>query len=113
MKPSELFVRCYAEKIGDQWQAFCLDFALAAQADSLPEVKVKLDSMIGEYIHDALGGEDKDHGYDLINHRSAPAKYWAKFYLLVGLRRIGMLKEGVKTLFCPPIPMEPSNYHRA
>ena len=35
----QLLLRCYAERVGDQWQAFCLDLSLAAQGDTFMEVK--------------------------------------------------------------------------
>jgi hypothetical protein len=55
MKPSDLIVRCYAEQVGDQWQAFCLDLSLAAQGDTFAEVKDKLDAMVAEYLPRAMG----------------------------------------------------------
>jgi predicted RNase H-like HicB family nuclease len=70
VKPTDLVLRCYAEKAGDQWQAFCLDFCLAAQGDTLSEAKEKLESMIAEYVYDALAGEDRDFGPQLLSRRA-------------------------------------------
>jgi len=39
-------IRCLAERRGNQWQAFTLELGLATQADTLPEAKEKLESMI-------------------------------------------------------------------
>lgn len=82
MRPRDLILRCFAERIGDQWQAFCIDLNLAAQGDSLAEVKTKLDAMIQEYMFDAFEGEDSAHAADLFP-RPAPlsirlryARYW-------------------------------------
>ena len=50
MKADELLVRCYAERKDGQWRAFCLDFDLAAQADTCEEVRAKLDAMLDDYV---------------------------------------------------------------
>lgn len=73
-------IRCYAQRRGDQWQAFSLELGLAAQADTLLEVKRKLEIMIGCYVHDAVAGEDRDHAYELLSRR---APWWA--YVQYGL----------------------------
>ena len=67
MKANELILRCYGEKIGDTWQAFCIDLNLAAQGDSFPEVKAKLNQQIYSYVYDALVGEDKEYADQLLN----------------------------------------------
>lgn len=112
MKTRDLILHCYAEKKGDQWQAFCLDLSLAAQGDSFQEVRRKLDDMIGEYVYDAMVGEDRDFAFHLLKRR-APLRYWAKFYIFLLLDKAGVLSNGVRHLFCPPIPMEPSKYKHA
>ncbi len=53
MKADELLVHCYAERKDGQWQAFCLDFDLAAQADTFEEVRAKLDAMLDDYVAEA------------------------------------------------------------
>jgi hypothetical protein len=112
MHPRNLTLRCYAENLDGQWQAFCLDLSLAAQGDSFQDVKEKLSRMISEYVYDALAGEDKDFAYALLRRR-APAKYWAKFYLFVALHKIGALHDNMKRLFCPPLPLEPQKFKHA
>lgn len=106
LTPSRLIVRCYAEKIEDQWQAFCLDLTLAAQADSFEEVKSKLDAMIADYIIDALSGQDKEFAESLLPRR-APFRYWAKWYLYVGLCKIGVARSEIRRLFNAVLPLAP------
>lgn len=56
----------------------CLDFSLAAQADSLKEAKAKLFAQIDSYLRDAHG-VDSAHASRLLR-RSAPLGYWLQFY---------------------------------
>jgi hypothetical protein len=72
-------VHCYAQFDGNQWSAVCLDFTLAAQADTLELAKQKLSLQIDEYIEEALT-IDQDHARELLS-RSAPFSEWAKYYL--------------------------------
>ena len=110
MKPVQLFLRCYAEQLSDgQWQAFCLDLTLAAQGDSYQDVRRKLNDMAKEYVFDALAGADKEFAFSLLCRR-APFKYWAKFYFLVLLHKLGMVRDGMNRLFCPPMPLQPAPY---
>lgn len=83
MRPNDMVLRCFAEKVGNQWQAFCIDLNLAAQADTFPQAKEKLESMVSSYLYDIFEGDDKEHAEDLFP-RLAPlsirikyAKYWA------------------------------------
>lgn len=103
MKPVKLVLRCYGERKGDQWQAFCLDFTLAAQADSFDEAKFKLERMIEDYVVEALG-EHKEHAQELLTRR-APFRYWAKFYAIRFLCRIGSVKREMCRLFNEPVPL--------
>lgn len=81
MKASDLLIRCYAEeeKTG-LWVAVCLDFNLAAQADSYPEVKQKLESMISSYVTEALT-IDIEYADQLLS-RKAPLSTWLKYYYI-------------------------------
>lgn len=111
MKPNQLTLRCYAEKLSDgQWQAFCLDLCLAAQGESFADVRKKLNDMTREYVYDALAGKDKEFAFKLLRRR-APLQYWVRFYFLLSLQKIGMVKDGMARLFCPPIPLEPTTHH--
>lgn len=81
MNPKQLIVKCYAEQEAGCWVALCLNFNLAAQGDSFEEVKAKLESMIAEYVYDALVGEDKPYAVQLLS-RSAPFSVWLKYYFI-------------------------------
>jgi hypothetical protein len=77
-RPLGLIVRCFAERKAGQWQAFSLEFGLAAQADSSAEVQAKLMAMIESYVHEALT-EDRAHAKALLARKGTLAVY-AKFY---------------------------------
>ena len=108
MKPMQLFLRCYAEKVGDQWQAFCIDLTLAAQADTFVEVKDKLDAMIAEYVYDALVGEDREYAHQLLTRRG-PLRDWVKYYGYRVLIGAGSIHEEARRLFTSILPLEPSS----
>ena len=101
MKPRELLLRCYANKYGDQQQAFCIDFGLAAQGDSYEEVKAKLSDMIREYLYDALVGEDKEYAEQLLQ-RKAPFKQIATYYWYSVLYHLGVFRNEFHKLFKLP-----------
>lgn len=87
MQDRTIWVRGYAERLPDgQWQAICVTFNLAAQGDSLPEVRRKLQAMVEDYIHDATEGEDQAHCEYLLNRR-APLYFWAKYVRALLLSR--------------------------
>lgn len=84
-----LLVRCVVERKDDFWQAFSLEFGLAAQAESKEAAKRKLEMMLRSYLVDVLVGPDKEHAEELLERRAAPAVY-AKYYFgkaLAQLRR--------------------------
>lgn len=81
MRPNQLVLRCYAERHDDLWLAFCLDFSLGVQGDSLEEVRSKLESQIQEYVHDALVGEDRAHAEYLLTRR-APLSHWLTYWAI-------------------------------
>jgi 1,4-dihydroxy-2-naphthoyl-CoA synthase len=45
MNTNDLILHCFADKSGDQWQAFCLDLTLAAQGDTFEDARAKLDAV--------------------------------------------------------------------
>lgn len=113
MRPKQLLVRCYAKRDGGLWVAFCLDFSLGVQADTLEEAKQKLDDQIREYVHDALAGEDRKHAGDLLRRR-APMSFWLEYW---GIRFMFAVtafqrKNGRKNLSSKPfnevLPMVPA-----
>jgi hypothetical protein len=103
-------VKCYAERVGSQWQAFALDFDLAAQGDSFEQARQKLDAMIRDYVVEAVG-EDLAHIRQLLSRR-APLHMWARYYWL---RLRTMLRDGSPgngddsgRAFIDPIPWAPA-----
>jgi hypothetical protein len=106
MKPTQLLLRCYAEKVGNQWQAFCLYLSLAAQGDTFAEVKDKLDAMVVEYVYDAPG-DDRDYAEQLLTRR-APLRDWIKYYWYSVLSRAGAIHEEGRRLFT----LEPAPRYR-
>lgn len=107
-----LMLRCYANKQGDQWQAFCIDFCLAAQGDSLAEVKGKLESIMVEYVYDAMAGEDREFAEQLLNRR-APIDQYATYYVYKFLHKIGILHNGIHNVFKQMMPLEPQRHLHA
>ena len=114
MRASKLILRCYAELSESQWQAFCLDFSLAAQADTFEEARAKLDAQIREYVCDALTGQDKEHAPYLMRRR-APLRFWVKYWLasafMVFARERPTPKDessGASMAFVEPIPLVPA-----
>jgi hypothetical protein len=108
MKLTQLFLRCYAERVGNQWQAFCLDISLAAQGDTFAEVKDKLDVMIAQYVYDALVGEDREYAHQLLTRR-APLRDWLKYYWYRVLSQAVAIPEEARRLFTSILPLEPSS----
>ena len=99
-----LVVRCLATERDGQWQAFSLEFGLAAQADSFPEAKRKLDRMIRSYLYDALSGEDRQHAWELMRRRAHPRIYLLYYFVAAAhaLRRCMEVK-----LFAEPMSLQP------
>ncbi len=108
MNVTDLVLRCYAKYYKKQWIAFCLDFDLAAQADSFEEVKEKLENMIKEYVFDALVGEDKEYADQLLS-RKAPIFEWIKYYYYLFVYQVINTKDDFYRLFKEPLPLTP--YH--
>ncbi|MDN5751784.1 MAG: hypothetical protein L0H15_00695 [Nitrosospira sp.] len=111
MKSADLLLRCYANRKDGQWQAFCIDFSLAAQGDSFPDVRTKLETMIAEYIYDALAGEDREYADQLL-HRKAPLRQIATYYYYALMYKIGAFGDGLHQLFKPAVPLVPQAYAR-
>jgi predicted RNase H-like HicB family nuclease len=104
--PRQLIVHCIAERKGEYWQAFSLEFGLAAQADTFSEAKRRLDSMIGSYLHDALVGEDREFAEDLLSRKATWGVY-AKYYRAAMLEKVAAVwgKSQDLTRFSEPVPM--------
>ncbi len=106
MKPRDLILRCYAERKDDQWQAYCLDLCLAAQADTFDEAKRKLSWMISDYLEEALVGEDKAYANQLLS-RKAPLFSWIRYFRL----RLVRVHKDFTRLFILPVPLAPVHPH--
>ena len=110
MKSTQLILKCYAERKGDQWVAACLDFDLAVQGDSVEEVRGKMHEMIGEYVGDALVGEDRDYADQLLSRR-APFHVYLKWYAMMFVSRLhhtaGSIRNGFE-LFKETLPLKPA-----
>lgn len=102
-----LVVRCFAEQSGNQWQAFSLEFGLAAQAESLAAVKVKLEGQIEDYLRDALCGQDREYAPQLLSRR-APIFVYAKYYLFaIRERLLRLAPDHDHVIFAEPMCLAP------
>jgi len=106
--PALLIIHCVAERKEGYWQAFSLEFGLAVQGDTLPDVKHRLESMLVSYVYDALVGEDREHASELLN-RKATLGVYAKYYLADFRSRVervwGASRDRI--LFSEPVPLQP------
>jgi hypothetical protein len=106
--PAQLIVHCVAERKEGYWQAFSLEFGLAVQGDTLPDVKHRLESMLVSYVYDALVGEDREHASELLN-RKATLGVYAKYYFADFRSRVervwGASRDRI--LFSEPVPLQP------
>ncbi|KAB8198572.1 DUF1902 domain-containing protein [Lysobacter maris] len=107
MRPEQLILRCYAERKGDQWQAFCLEFSLAAQGDSLNEARAKLDEQIREYVHDSLVGKDRLHAAQLLS-RKAPLRFYLRYAYISAVLKLRGHDTRKKARFKEAMPLVPA-----
>ena len=116
MKPTDLILRCYAQKEdGDLWVAVCLDLTLAAQGETFEEARKKLHEQITDYLFDALEGEDQDYAPAFLT-RKAPAREWARYYAIKAqcklqhlVYRTHSIFNGSVRLFKEAMPLRPYN----
>ncbi len=81
-KPSDLVLKCYGHRVkGGRWYGVCLNLNLAAEAESLEELRNKLHEMIGSYIETVLETDDNDSIPALLSRR-APSLDWVRYYLI-------------------------------
>ena len=109
MKPRQLFLRCIADKRSGQWHAFCLDLDLAAQGETLDEVKGRLEAQIQEYVFDALAGEDQAYADQLLSRRS-PLSLWARYYWYGFLLKCFNIPDSFRR-FTERLPLVPERNH--
>jgi hypothetical protein len=93
------------ESSGDQWQAFSLEFGLAAQGASAQEAKRKLESMIEWYVRDALVGEDREHAYELLVRRKARWPIFLRYYLAWAASHVVMVGTKFGKIYSEPLPL--------
>jgi len=104
-----LMLRCYANKDGDQWQAFCIDLCLAVQGESFADVRQKLENQMVEYVYDALAGEDREFAEQLLN-RKAPFAQIVTYHWIGLMHRFGIFRDGIHKLFKEPMPLVPQDH---
>ena len=74
ISPMNLVLRCYGyKKKDDPWIGICIDLNIAVQADSVEELKKKMNDAIGSYIDLVLDTNDNDSIPSLLLRR-APLK---------------------------------------
>lgn len=103
MKPQDLILKCYAREEEGSWVALCIDFNLAAQAESCDAAKAKLESMIAAYVREALT-TDAAYSAQLLARR-APWTEWAKYYFY---RATAVLHPRDRSAFHEVMPMRPA-----
>lgn len=107
MKNLPFVLRVYGERQDEQWSLICLEFNLAVQADTLPEARARLHSMIVGYLRDALQGDDREYAAEFLTRR-APASFWAKYYFTKLRKCLSGRNGGQKLVGREPIPMLPA-----
>jgi hypothetical protein len=107
-----LLVRCFAEQKNGHWQAFSLEFGLAAQGESFNEVRRKLDAMLFDYIRDALVGEDRDCAAQLLGRKAAPWIF-LRYYQVRLFRGLLHFKNQTMRTFRQTMQLEPRMPHGA
>lgn len=78
----QLILKCYGHRTKEgKWFGLCLDYNIAAEADSLEEMKQKMNEFIESYIETIHDTDDKDSIPNLLSRR-APIHYWLTYYLI-------------------------------
>ena len=67
-------VYCFAEGRGDQWEALCINFDLAVQGTSFPDVYEGLNKAINEYLR-YIHSLPKDEQARFLNRR---VPFWTR-----------------------------------
>lgn len=107
MRPIDLQLRCYAQQESDHsWFGICIDLNLAAQGDTLAEVRLKMHKMINDYLIEALT-IDEQYFDDLIPRR-APLNFILRYYWLSFITRLHKAtKQTSPQLFTEHLPLVP------
>ena len=105
----KIVIRCFVERVADsQWQAFSLEYGLAAQAETQASAQSKLSSMIVDYIREAMT-DDKMHAKDLLTRQATWSVYF-KYYMFWTLSKVrNLIQNDVKaSTYRAPVPMLPA-----
>lgn len=105
--PKELILRCFAERHGSIWIAICIDLSLAAQGDTPEQAQQKLVDQIGEFLHDALAGDDRAYAESLLL-RKAPMKQRLRYYWLYACSKLHLIHNNFYKLFTQILPLQPA-----
>ena len=109
--PFQLVVHCLLECKNGQWQAFSLEFGLAAQADTEAGVKHKLENMISSYLFDALVGEDRQHAAALLRRKATFAVRMRYFCAWALSKIFGNHRNGKSHVtYDEPVRLVPESY---
>jgi len=79
---SKLILKCYGSRLASgRWHGICLNFNLAAEAETVEELRSKLHEMIESYIETVLDTSDADSIPALLS-RCAPILDWLNYYFI-------------------------------
>ncbi|MEE8431008.1 MAG: hypothetical protein V3S16_07165 [Candidatus Desulfatibia sp.] len=82
VSPSKLVLKCYGSRLASGgWHGICLNFNLAAEAETVEELRSKLHEMIESYIETVLDTSDADSVPALLSRR-APILDWLNYYFI-------------------------------
>jgi len=85
-------LHCYGKRKDGKWFGVCLELNLAAEADSLLELKREINSMISSYIEAVCDTDDKASIPHLLK-RPAPLSDWINYYLIAIFQHIANLPD--------------------
>lgn len=110
MQAKSLILRCYAVREGGVWSAMCIDLCLAAQADTYEEARRKLHAQIGEYVYDALCGDDRAYADQLLTRKS-PLSVRLYYYVASLASSVLKWRATMLRMFTETLPMQPVGSH--
>lgn len=107
MRPKELVLRCYGYRDAHgKWCGVCLDFNLAAEADSVSDLRAKITAMIESYVEAVLDTKDAASIPPLFRRR-APLSDWMLYYLILSLTFARRIPD--RMTFDAVIPLRPAH----
>jgi hypothetical protein len=82
IRPQRFVVRCYGRKTEKgNLVGVCLDLNIAVEAQSIEELKKKMNQAIGSYIETVLDTDNRESIPALLSRR-APLKDWLTYYCI-------------------------------